>query len=272
MTFSLREISLFGGEPVGLIRFKRGAQYWRYTTGMHPVQLGAELFEAPGGVSRSAIQDSSQRAKNRVTITLPPDLPVASNWLPFPTPQPVLVECLSWHRGDDDFAVEWSGRVLTPKFHDTKLELLCEPTRAITRSRGNNLRWQRGCPLPLYSKGLGMCNADEDEHKVPATIESISGLEIVAPEFASLPVGRLAGGFLRWTRPDGDTDYRTIMAHLGDTIVVDFGTDALAEGDEAEALPGCNHTWSDCEYFENTPNYGGVLTIPRKSPHDGDPT
>lgn len=271
MAFSLRELSLFQGEPIGLFRFARGNLVWRYTTAEAPVQLGDELFEAPGGISRSAIQDSSQRAKNRLTITLPIDLPVASNWTPFPTAQRVLVTCLSLHRGDTDFAVEWTGRVVSPKFYDTWLELVCEPSRSITKSRGSNLRWQRGCPLPLYSKGVGMCNLDEEEHKVVGTVSQVVGLQITAPEFATVPTGRLAGGFIRWTRPDGELDFRTIMAHLGDTIIVDFGTDSLPEDAEVEAFPGCAHTWEDCGYYDNQDNYGGVLTIPVKSPHDGNP-
>lgn len=271
MTFSLRELSLFAGEPIGLFRFARGNLVRRYATGDTDVELGGELFVAPGGVSRSAIQDSSQRAKNRLTITLPIDLDIVSWWAPYPSAQRVLVTCLSMHAGDTDFAVEWTGRVVSPKFYDTKFELVCEPSRSVTKSRGSNLRWQRGCPLPLYSQGIGMCNVDPEEHKVVGELISLTGLALKAAEIAALPVARLTGGFIRWVRPDGELDYRTIMAHLGDTIFLDYGSDAMPVGTEVEFFPGCKHTWEDCGYFENQDNYGGVLTIPVKSPHDGNP-
>jgi len=271
MTFNARETGLFTGEPIGLIRLARGNLVERYATGDRDYQLGDELFIAPGGVSRSAIQDSSQRAKNRLTLTLPIDLPVVAWWLPYPTAQRVLVTCLSWHAGDSDFAVEWTGRVVSPKFFDTKIELVCEPSRSVTKSRGSNLRWQRGCPLPLYSQGLGMCNVDPEEHKTVGEVTSLAGLALSATEIAALPVSRLAGGFIRWMRPDGEPDYRTIMGHLGGTVFLDYGTDALPVGTEVEFFPGCRHTWEDCGYYENQDNYGGVLTIPVKSPHDGNP-
>lgn len=271
MTFNAREISLFSGEPLRAILFTRGNLAWRYATGDRPLVVDGQTYSAPGGITLSAIQDSSQRAKNRLTITLPPDLSVASNWMPYPTASTVLVTVFALHRGEPEFHVEWTGRVLGPKFYDTKLELACEPSRSVTKARGANLRWQRGCTLPLYSKGIGMCNVDEADHAVPAEVLTITGLQITASEFATLPVSRLAGGYIEWERPDGELDFRTIMAHTGDTIIVNFGTDSLPVGTTLIALPGCKHTWEDCGYFENQDNYGGVLTIPVKSPHDGNP-
>lgn len=271
MTFSLRERSLFAGEPVGLFRFNRGNLVRRYATGDEDVELGAELFIAPGGISRSTINDSSQRAKNRITISLPIDLDIVAWWSPYPAAQRILVTCLSKHHGDTDFAVEWTGRVVSPKFYDTRLELVCEPSQSITKSRGSNLRWQRGCPLPLYSTGIGMCNVVAGAHKVTGEVTAINGLELIATEIDALPVARLTGGFARWTRADGEFEFRTIMSHLGSTVFIDYGSDELPIGTMVDFFPGCKHTWEDCGYFENQPNYGGILTIPVKSPHDGNP-
>lgn len=271
MSFNLRELSRFAGEPIGLIRLARGNLVERYTTGDRDYQLGAELFVGLGGVSRSAIQDSSQRAKNRLTITLPIDAPAVDWWVPYPTAQRVLVTCLSIHAGDTEFAVEWTGRVASPKLFDTKIELICEPSRSVTKSRGSNLRWQRGCPLPVYSQGRGMCNLDPESQKVVGVVTDLSGLTLTATGIDELPVSRLAGGFLKWTRADGELDYRTIMGHLGNTVFLDFGSDALPDGTEVEFFPGCKHTWEDCGFYENQVNYGGVLTIPVRSPHDGNP-
>lgn len=269
MTFDAVELSIFGGEPANLFRFRRGSLVWRYSTGGRPFALGLETFEAPGGISRSAIQDSSERAKNRLTIRMPVDLEVVANWAPFPTSQVVLVDCLCVHRGTAEAAVEWTGRVVVPKFYDTEIELVCEPTRSVNKARSYNFRWQRGCGVPVYSQGIGMCNLDPLAYAVAGIVSAVAGLEVRAPEFAA--AADLAGGALVWPRPDGEIEHRTILAHLGDTVFIDYGTDALPEGNVVEALPGCAHTWDACAAYGNTDNYPGVLTIPRRSPHDGNP-
>lgn len=271
MTSDARERSLFGGQPIHLFRFQRGNLFWRYTTHVRPYDLVGETFDAPGGVSRGEIQDSSERAKNRLSITLPIDLDVVGNWLPFPSSQRVLVTCLAVHAGEDDPVVEWTGRVVAPKFRDTTVELVCEPTRSIARTKGASPKFQIGCPHVVYSVGIGKCNLDPAAHTYAATLTSVSGVMLVSPNFEAAPEFSLAGGALSWTRPDGEPELRTIMAHFGDTIVIDYPSDQLADGTDVAALRGCAHTWDACVALGNEPNYGGELNIPVRSPHDGNP-
>lgn len=273
MSFNLRELSRWSGKPVGLLAISRGALVERYTNADRPVTAGGHTY-IPLAVTRSAIRDSAERAKNRVTLTLPIDAPVVAWWRPFPPSTPVAVTWLSMHHGDADTVVEWQGRVIGPKFSDTQLTLECEPSKSSAASRGLALRWQRGCPLALYSQGLGMCNVDKAEHALPAVLTAVagSGITLTAAEFATLPVGRLAGGFIEWTRPDGEPEYRGIMAHTGDTIVVNYGADTLEDGTAVTAYPGCAHNFGDCGgYFDNAPNYGGSLFLPVRSPFNGNP-
>lgn len=271
MSFRLRELSLFGGEPIGLFRFRRGNLVWRYATGDRPITLGDEVFEAPGGVSRSEIQDSSQNSKNRVTITLPPGLPVADNWVPYPVAGRVFVDCLALHKGEAEFVTEWVGRVVGPKYGRTKLELVCEPSRATSRGAGTNLRWQLGCTVPFYSQGTGLCNRDPLLDAKQGTVDSLSGLTLTSAVLSEFPLGRLEGGFITWIRPDGEPDYRTIMAHLGNSVTLMYGTDALPAGAVFVVNPGCRHDWEDCGSHENQDNYGGARFIPARSPNDGEP-
>lgn len=271
MAFNLRELSLFQGEPIGLVRLSRGGIVYRMATGDRDFELGAETFFSTPGLSRGEIQDSSQRAKNRLTITLPIDHPAVGWWIPYAPAQRVLVTCLSVHAGDPDFAVEWTGRVASPKLYDTKVELICEPSRALNKSRARNLLWQRYCPLAHYSQGIGMCNVDPEAHRVDGICTEFEGVTLKATAISALPASRLAGGVVKWTRPDGEEDFRTIRAHLGDTVILNYGTDTIDEDTELAFYPGCAHTWDDCGYYENQPNYGGVLTIPVSSPHDGNP-
>lgn len=105
-----------------------------------------------------------------------------------------------------------------------------------------------------------------------ATLTSIAGLTLTAAEFATLAGGRLAGGFIKWTRAsDGLIEFRSIKSHAGDSITLDFGSQDLGIDVQVLAYPGCAHTWAYCGYHQNQPNYGGDLWMPVKTPFDGNP-
>jgi uncharacterized phage protein (TIGR02218 family) len=176
------------------------------------------------------------------------------------------------HYGDDEVATEWMGRVVSPSFTDAVLTLNCEQGRTTARSRGLGLRWQRGCALALYSQGDGMCNLDKADFAVPATLTDVDGLVLTATEFGAVEDGRLAGGFLEWTRDDGEPEIRSISAHSGNAVRLLYGTDQLAIGSAVTAYEGCRHTAADCnDHFNNKPNYGGSEYMPNRSPMDGNP-
>jgi len=107
---------------------------------------------------------------------------------------------------------------------------------------------------------------------VEATVSALAGLTLTAAAFGTLPSGRLAGGFVRWARAaDGLIEFRTIKAHAGNTITLDYGALDLAVDLQLLAYPGCAHNWADCGYHQNRPNYGGDLWMPVKTPFDGNP-
>ena len=272
MAFSLLELSRSLGRPIALLQLSRGAVIERYTDADRIVTRGGDDYLPLAGLARSEIRDSSQRLKNLLTITLPVDAPVAPWWRPYPPSGKVGVVWLATHSGDEEVNIEWIGRVVAPRFTDTTLQLNCEPSSSNSRSRGMTQRWQRTCPLPLYSQGLGMCNVDKALHAVPAVLASVSGSVIEAPEFAAIASGILAGGFVEWTRPDGEKEYRSVMSHSGATVVLNYGSDTLAEDVDVTAYRGCPHNFAACrDDFENEENYGGTVYSPIKTPFDGQP-
>ena len=270
MTFSLFELSRWAGKPVHLFRFARGTVAWRYTSADRPITLGNELF-TPAAIARGPIRDSVEQAKNTLTLTLPVDLEVAANWRPHPPGDLISVQCLALHFGDTEPAVEWIGRVIAPKFTDTVLTLTCDPSFKSGRRSGMQLKWQRGCPLVLYSQGPGMCNVNKALHAVPATLTAITGLTLTAAEFGAIPDGKLAGGFIEWTRANGLREARTIMAHVGNTLLINYGATDLSAGLSVIAYRGCAHNTAACSEFNNDPNYGGAKDLPNKKIFDGMP-
>lgn len=271
MTFDLLERSRYGGKPIGLLRISRGNLVERYTTADREIEVGADTY-LPLAITRSAIRDSVERAKSQLTLTLPIDAPVAAWWRPYPPSTKVGVTWLAKHHGSSEVIVEWSGRVVQPKFSDTLLTLTCDPSMTDPRTRGMPLRWQPGCPLALYSQGLGMCNVDKSLFAVPGTVTEVVGASIRCDAFGAVPAGRLAGGFVEWTRADGEPEKRSIMAHDGALVLLEYGAEDLAEDLELVGYPGCAHNFADCrDFFNNGPNYGGAVYAPDRSAFDGNP-
>lgn len=233
MAFDLFERSRWGGKPVQLFIFQRQGMLWRFANSERDEELGGETFLGRSQITRGPLRDSTESLKNSLTITLPylidptsDEFPITqelgNQWRPYPPSDRVYVSCLSMHRGDDVAAIEWTGRVVSPKFTGTTLELTCEPTRSNGRRTGVQKRFQRDCWKTLYSLGLGMCNLDPEPVAVPGTLEAVAGATVTAEGFAAAPRS-LAGGMLTWTVEDVDYE-AAIIGHDGATLTLDDAT------------------------------------------------
>lgn len=281
MAFDVLEFSRWLGRPEQLFLFQRASLAWRFTTADRAAFVGSDLF-VPAAITRSAIREGSQEQRNNLKITLPylldptsaefpPTQSLGDNWRPFAPSDRISVICYERHAGDSELKTAWMGRVIAPHFTGTSLELTCEASHSNARRRGLPIVWQRGCGVPVYSQGPGRCNLDPELFALPATLEETAGLSLTAAAFNTLSFGSLAGGFLKWTRTDGLVEERSIMAHTGSTIVLNYGGPDLAAGTAVTAYPGCAHNWAACEEFDNTVNYPGARSMPVKNPFGGDP-
>lgn len=106
-------------------------------------------------------------------------------------------------------------------------------------------------------------------HQVEATIATISGLVIQAPELNNGM--KFNGGFIEWTDAEGITDWRAITGHAGATITLMTHAPRLAVGVRITAVEGCSRTIQRCEELGNTPNFGGIPYFMTKNPFSGDP-
>ena len=270
MSFNAREIARWLGKPVELYRFTRQDLNWRYANGDQTITVGAETFE-PLAITRETIKESYERQKRNLKITIPIGAEVAENWQPFPPGDAVTVTLMAMHRGDAELIVQWTGRVVQPRYTDTTLELTCSPGTGSRRPRGMQLRFQRSCPLVLYSQGVGMCNLSPAAFAAPAVLASAAGNIVSAGAWAALPAGRLAGGFMEWTSDNGLVQRRSITGHFGAELHLDYGASDLEAGLAVTAYHGCAHNFADCDSKGNGDNYGGCSNLPQKNPFSGNP-
>ncbi|MEI7036429.1 phage BR0599 family protein [Fulvimonas yonginensis] len=270
MTSEARDAALLGGQPLKLFRFTRANLSWFYTNADRAITYNGDTY-LPTAISHDKIKDGGDSQQRTIKISLPKDLEVAANWRPYPPADPIMVTIWTQHVGEVDYLVDWIGRLTSPQFDDTKLILSSEPSQTRNKRGGRSRIWQRPCDLVLFSQGNGLCNVDRAAHALPATLTAVDGLSLTAAEFANVPNGRLAGGWIEWPRSDGLIERRSINSHSGTTIVVTYGAADLAPNLAVTAYPGCSGSWADCAYFNNTPNFGGELWIPGRDYYDGNP-
>lgn len=271
--YDIREKSWEDGAPVEYYDFIDGTTHWRYNTSDRALPLNGEMYD-PLPITRDGIQQGSERNKLTLSISVPISAEIAGLWHPYPTSNSVGLTVYAGHIGEADAIVVWIGRVVSPKFRPQSIDLLGEPTTTLARKSGQVQCWQRGCMHVLYKQGDGLCNANREDFAVPGEITSVVANIVKAAEFAALENGRLAGGYVEWTTPEGNIARRSISTHNGDTITLLYGanTETLPVGTMVNAYPGCRHTWDDCEtFFNNGVNYGGDLYSPERSPFNGNP-
>ena len=270
MSFDIREVARWLGKPVELYRFTRQDLNWRYASGDQSIVVADETFE-PLAISRESLKESYERQKRNLKITIPIGAEVAQNWQPFPPGDTITVTVMAMHRGDGELVVQWTGRVIQPRYTDTSLELTCAPGIGSNRPRGVQLRFQRSCTVALYSQGVGMCNLAPADFAAAGVLDDVDGNIVSASAWASLPDGRLAGGFIEWTSTNGLLQRRSITAHGGAQLHLHYGASDLEPGLAVTAYHGCAHNFGDCDSKGNGVNYGGCANLPQKNPFSGDP-
>lgn len=268
MTSETREYSTEDGAPITFFRFTRVNVHWYYTDADRPLEYDGQTY-TPAAISHSEITDGGDSGKISITVSMPKDLPVAANWSPWPPQDTIVVTIMTQHDGESDVLVDWIGRVVQPRITDSTLTLTSEPTATTAKRGGKGRKLQRQCDLVHYGP---LCGVDPAGHELPATLSDVVGFDLTATAFLALPTGRLAGGYIEWVRPDGLPDRRSIDAHTGDTITVDYGSEDFEIGLDVSAYPGCNHTDEDCDgYFDNQLANGGFKWLPKRNVYDGSP-
>lgn len=275
MTYDSREKSWEDGAPVEYYDFIQGERHWRYNTSdrvLTRLDGGIEVPYLPLSIKRDRIQQGPERNKLTLSIEVPSNADVVDLWHPYPTSSVVGLTIYGGHIGEADEVVTWIGRVISPRFRPEAVTLLGEPSTTLARKSGQIQCWQRGCMHVLYKQGDGLCNVNRASFAVTGEVVLVASNVIKVAEFATLDSGRLAGGYLEWTTPEGAIERRSVNTHAGDTVTVLYGTGDLPIGTEVTGYPGCKHNWDDCEnFFGNGVNYGGDLYSPETSPFNGQP-
>ncbi|WP_458321525.1 phage BR0599 family protein [Providencia sp. CRPN22473] len=270
MSFNVIETTNDSGRPVLLYEFRLLDKYWRYTSADSKITAAGSVWE-PLGMTDDGVKQTGEAATDALNLTMPNTSAVVGLFIGTPPGSPVFLTIRKLHLGDGDAAVCYVGEVqsINQGSNPTVATVTVATLSATMDRNGLRLAWSRGCPHVLYDR---QCRVIKDHFKVDATVLSVGAGTVTSNTYAGFPDGYFAGGFIEWNDPQYGVERRGIESHTGDTITI-FGTvDGLAGGFILKTYPGCPRTVTACNtIFNNLANYGGVPTMPDRSPFDGDP-
>jgi uncharacterized phage protein (TIGR02218 family) len=269
LTYSSRETSIYGGEPIEIYSFDReGIQIWRYTSCDRDLIIDGNVYTA-APIKRNDIEGSQDVERTALKITMPADADFPQQFIASPPTDRIMVEARRYHYADSEIAFLWIGRVVNVEQKEFQAIVLCES--AISSLKRPTLRrvYQTTCPHLLYGNE---CQLIKSAWVVPATLQAgTGGLDLVSSTFAGYPDGYFAGGFVEITIA-GNLNRAFIVSHSLDTIVTGLPLQGAIVGLSINAYPGCDHSLDTCSAkFSNHLNYGGFPFIPTKNPMGGTP-
>lgn len=267
MSFSSLELASYGSQPIQLFVFTRGSTVYRYNGGDSALTISGNTYAAHP-LDCGEVRFTGEAQTDELTIAAPANLPVVEDFTAVPPQQRVSVQVLRYHVGATP-AVRWSGFVdRVNRTSRAKVNVICKSLLGGMKQNGARLIWQRQCPHVIYGPG---CGVNKSEFAVSAVVSAINGSAIVAAGMAAAGEGRLTGGFIEWTTPQGFPAWRAVSSHGTDWASILGGTRGIEVGTGITAYPGCARTPEGCALFNNQANYGGFRHLPGKSPYDGNP-
>lgn len=271
MTYNLIETSMQDARPIELYEYRRGTQFWRYTSADQNITFDAANYQAVPAMRRSTIEASTEQARNALKVDAPRDWDVAELYRVYPPSEPITLTVREFHDGDAEAVVVWVGRITSAEWRGSQVEVIHEPVSSSLKRPGLRRLYQRQCPHVLYGTA---CALSEEASAVVSTVQTISadGLELSMSGTSGFDSNYFAGGVARLSIGSGQFERRMITISGSGLIVLGKPFGALAVGQQLRLLPGCDHTLATCNTkFGNVANYGGFPFIPQKNPFGGDP-
>lgn len=279
MTFAAYETSRSDGNIIQFYLFRYGTEageYFAYTdhteerTVAHGGSLG-NITYTPVPIERAEIIADGTLDRSDVGINMDIGTDLAELFRVYPPSNVVTLTIYAAHIGDgDDEAVAiWAGRIVSAGRKGSQLVAQGEPVTTQMLRLGLRRHYQYGCPLVLYSEGVGQCNADKAAATVTGTVASISGASITLDSGweGAFAQAKFLRGMVEWTPTGQSVERRSIIRVTGDTLSLSGIPKDLAVSDSVDIILGCNHQafgpTGDCQALhDNIVNYGGDPWIP----------
>jgi hypothetical protein len=272
-----------------LYEFTLGSNIWRYTSNAEDViDVDGFVWEATS-ISDDGVNQTGDATSDQLTLTASKDIVPARLFMYSPPAAVMDLRIARAEFADKVPTLGFTGVDSTPdsrvipvfnkRFRYTGEVSQCafsnvgtavfsvETISATMRRTGLRLLWMKQCPHTVYDPST--CKANKAANEVVATIDAINGLTLTVSAIAGAGNGFYNGGLLEFAHPIKGVEALAIEVQNGSSLIMFGSADGLYVGQQVSLYRGCDQTPAVCDSFGNYPNYGGVQTLPGKSPFDG---
>jgi len=270
MTFAALETSVDSAKPVELLLVSYLTNHWSYTNADTPIVHDGRTY-TPIAMSHDALKTTGDVAKTTLNVKVPRDTQFGELFRIQPPSGVVSMTLFGKHFDDNEIKAFWKGRIVNVEWDDAWLKLTVENVFSSLRRLGLRRKYSAQCPHAVYGQGDGLCNVDENLHKVTAVVTAIDGLTVTCASLAG-NAGLFSGGKITWIHNTGGYAEGRMVTHSDITgrLLITSIPHGLVVGATLTAYPGCDHTSATCHSrFNNSLNYGGMEFIPKKNPFGG---
>jgi len=275
MTFNAYETSTEGGRPIRCYRFMFDdlSKVFGYTscdTEQFIDDGTTQVWCVPVAIKDDGVKFSGDKVADTINITAASEIEPAQWFRRTPPSTAVRVTIHDRHVGDNEFTITYVGEIREASFDSPgQVKFAVSEIGASLDREGLRLCWQRTCPHTVYDPTN--CKVNPVLWQTSIVVTDISASGITVEGLGGLPDHKFDGGFITFEHPVKGSMSLTVRSHVGNTLQIFEGTGDILPGVSAFVHPGCNHTPDACTAFGNYPNYGGVRSLPGKSPFDGNP-
>lgn len=274
MSFDAYEVSTDSGRPIRcyMFQFEDGSRAFGYTATDNPLTLipvaGALIF-IPVAIKDDGMRLSGDKVADSFTITAPADIEPAQWFKRAPPTRSVRVTVFDKHVGDTEYIVTYVGEVREVSFDEVgQCKFICGALGDSMDREGLRLCWQRTCPHTIYDDDCKLVAAFFGRDIV---VTAVNAGNVTVDGMSGEPDGKYSGGFIQFQHPVKGSLYKTVRSNTGSTLDIFEGAADFIPGMTARVYPGCDHTPARCQSYGNYANYGGVPSLPGRSPFDGNP-
>jgi uncharacterized phage protein (TIGR02218 family) len=271
MSFDINEQSEYTGRPRELYWFMRGTQSWRYTSSGDIITLDDQDYTPVAGLARNNIKFGNERSKNQLTVTMPRDTPIATEFIGVPVVTPVWLFVYRVHEGESDYRITWQGRIRFVEFKGNTATMTLDDLRGTTKKGALRYMYQNQCNNFTFDANCSLSEADFTVEGVD--VDTITGSQITVTN--SQINGFYTAGQVK--RANGDRRFVTVDTKVGGVHTLELLTpfEGLEVGETIALVGGaCRHTFDTCKLVntlgggttDNSANYGGYPKVPRKNP------
>ena len=261
-------------KPLELYKIWSGTTDWHYTNGDVAVDFndGTEALPdihtyAPATISRGSMEQNSALDVTTMKVSFsgisdPVVQYIAQNPIDI-----IWIEISRLFRDQSPLekSVIFIGQIKTVSFKGVSAEAECVGFEHFLKMQVPRWRYQITCNHHVFDAGCALTGAITE--LAPAPVPAIVTLDATETILTSATFGDYATGYFTGGLAAFGSERRTIVAHSGDTVTLNFKMIGLEDDDSVDVYPGCDGRIETCrDKFGNIYQFLGFPFIPEENP------